>query len=269
MHGRVAIGGVELAYEELGRGRPPVVWGHGLTSSRAAEDRNQLVDFSALASVTSVLRYDARGHGESDLSTDLSGYGWAEMARDQLGLADHFGYERYIAGGVSLGAATALHAVVTAPERIVGLVLVIPPTAWDTRPAQVELYESMATLVERRGTDALERAAAALPPPDPLVGRDDWHDARLLRIREADPVRLATVFRGAATADLPNREQVSAIDVSTLVLTWTGDTGHPVSTARELGDLIPHARVNIASTFEDLASWTDQVSDFVGALTAG
>ncbi len=245
------------------------MWGHGLTSSRAAEDRNQLLDLAALASVTSVLRYDARGHGESGMSSDLSGYRWDEMALDQLALADHLGYERYIAGGASLGAATALHAIVTAPERIIGLVLVIPPTAWDTRTAQTDLYESMAQLVERRGTDALAIAAAALPPPDPLVGRDDWREGRLRTLREADPVRLATAFRGAATADLPSREQIAGIRVPTLVMTWSGDTGHPVSTAQELGDLIPDARVSVASTYGDLAGWTDEACKFVGALVGG
>ena len=260
---------MEFAHEELGGGRPPVVWGHGLTSSRAAEERNQLVDLTALASVTSVLRYDARGHGESEMSSDLSGYGWDEMALDQLALADHLGYERYIACGASLGAATALHAIVTAPERIIGLVLVIPPTAWDTRPAQTDLYESRAQLVERRGTDALARAAAALPPPDPLVGRDDWRDGRLHTLREADPIRLATVFRGAATADLPSRDQIAGIGVPTLVMTWSGDTGHPVSTARELGELIPHARVTVASTYDEFAGWTDRICEFVGALVGG
>jgi pimeloyl-ACP methyl ester carboxylesterase len=260
---------VEIAYEELGAGLPPVVWGHGLTSSRAAEDRNQLVDFTALTVLTSVLRYDARGHGESQLSSDLAGYGWAEMARDQLALTDHLGYAQYIACGASLGAATALHAIATAPERIVGLVLVIPPTAWDTRSAQVDLYESMAALVERRGADALARAAAALPPPDPLLGREDWRDGRLRTLRAADPVRLATVFKGAATADLPSREQIAAIGVPALVLTWSGDTGHPVSTARELGDLIPHAQVSVASTYDEFASWTDRICEFVGALTTG
>ena len=124
------VRGVELAYDVSGEGHPPMIWGHGLTSSRAAEDRAMLIDARGLASVTGLVRYDARGHGESALSSNPADYAWDAMARDQLALADHLAIDRYVAGGASLGAATALHAAVIAPERIVALVLVIPPTAW-------------------------------------------------------------------------------------------------------------------------------------------
>ena len=55
-----------LEGEGAGAGKAtPFVWGHGLTSSRASEDRMPLVDCSRLTSARQVLRYDARGHGES------------------------------------------------------------------------------------------------------------------------------------------------------------------------------------------------------------
>jgi 3-oxoadipate enol-lactonase len=85
-------------------------------------------------------------------------------------------------------------------------------------------------------------------------------------LRSADPHRLATVLQGAATADLPPREQIAAIEVPTLVLAWSGDTGHPVSTARALEELIPGARLHLASTGTELARWTDEARRFLAAV---
>lgn len=40
---------------------------------------------------------------------------------------------KLILGGASMGAGTALHAVVAYPERVAALVLVIPPTCYEIR----------------------------------------------------------------------------------------------------------------------------------------
>jgi len=130
-----------------------------------------------------------------------------------------------------MGTATALHAALTLGDRVKALVLVIPPTAWESRAAQVDLYERMASAVEGEGTDLLVAAAKAMPPPDPFVGDDEWLDRRITLLETADPVRFAAGFRGAATADLPSQAALSTLDIPTLVLAWSGDPGHPVSTA--------------------------------------
>jgi pimeloyl-ACP methyl ester carboxylesterase len=260
---RAVIRDVELAYEQSDGCGLPLVWGHGLTSSRADERTTPLLDLDRIGAARRVLRYDARGHGESGLTAELAAYRWDAMAADQLALADALGIDRYVAGGASMGAATALYAAIAAPERVAALVLVIPPTAWETRDAQRELYRSMADVVERRGVELLLRGTAQLPPPDPYAGDAQWREARVQRLREADPQRLAAVFRGAATTDLPPRDRVATIRAPTLVLAWTGDTGHPVSTAVELARLIPGARLLLASTRDELARWTNEVEAFL------
>jgi pimeloyl-ACP methyl ester carboxylesterase len=78
-----------------------------------------------------------------------------EVLWAKFGIADQLGLERFVAGGVSLGCATALYAALVAPQRISALILGTPPTAWETRAAQAALYEQMAALVEARGTAAL------------------------------------------------------------------------------------------------------------------
>lgn len=256
--------GVDLRHDVAGDG-PTMIWGHGLTSSRAREDELQLLDWPRIREHARVVRYDARGHGESGSTADPATYHWRELALDQLALADALGIDRYVAGGASMGCATALHAAVIAPDRIDALVLVIPPTAWATRAAQQQNYEISAQLVERGELDAIVAGARSAPIPDPLVGVPAWRDGFEAMIRGTDPVRLARIFRGAATADLPSPEQITTITVPALILAWTGDPGHPMDTADRLADLLPDARLHAASTLDQLRSWTDLTIDFLAA----
>lgn len=262
MRAKSTIRGVDLAFERGGSG-PTLVWGHGLTSSRASEDQFPLIDWSGVREGADVVRYDARGHGESGMVGERAAYGWDQLALDQLSLWDHLGIERAVAGGASMGAATALHAAVMAADRVAALVLAIPPTAWETRADQTDLYLQMADVVERNGVEPLIAASAEMPPPDPFLTDDSWRQRRADAMRAAAPARLATVFRGASVADFPPVEAVGAISCPTLILAWSGDPGHPVSSAERLGDLINGSTVVVASTAEELATWTQRVAAFL------
>lgn len=258
------IRGVELAYDRRGSGQD-FIWGHGLTSSMGSEDELGLFDFDAVRSVATVLRYDARGHGSSGSTPDPEPYHWRELARDQLALADRLGIDRFVAGGASMGCATALHAAVMMPERITGLVLVIPPNAWATRAGQADIYTAMADLVLAGEHDTLIAAAAARPSPDPLADDPYWGTRFERVVKETDPERLARVFRGAAETDLPTPDEVASIAVPTLILAWTGDPGHPARSAACLQELIPGAEVALAATPDGLATWTERVLAFLGS----
>jgi len=261
------IRGVDLAYEVLGSGDgTPFVWGHGLTSSRAGENEFPLVDLPVVAESRRVLRYDAAGHGGSGALPNPERGGWGELALDQIELIDHLGYDEVVLGGASMGTGTALHAALKLGARVRGLVLVIPPTGWETRQAQVGMYEQMASIIDAKGVEPLIDASATMPPPDPFVGSSEYRERGAARMRAADPARLAACFRGAQHAQLPARNALSQLEIPTLVLAWSGDTGHPVSTADELGRLLPNCAVAIASTAEELATWTDRVVAFLGNL---
>jgi pimeloyl-ACP methyl ester carboxylesterase len=259
------VRGVALASERRGSG-PDFVWGHGLTGSMASEDELGLFDFDELRSVATVLRYDARGHGDSGSTEDPASYHGRELALDQLELCDRLGIDRYVAGGASMGAATALHAAVLAPDRIAGLVLVIPPTAWETRADQTGRYDIIVDLVLAQDHATLLAGAAALPSPDPYVGDPDWEGRFEQVLKGTDPDRLARVFRGAANTDLPPQDEIARISIPTLILAWTGDPGHPVSSAARLQELMPHSELALATTKDGLASWTDRVRRYLAPV---
>lgn len=257
---------IALPHEIIGEGRP-LIWGHGLSNSRRIEDTAPLIDWARVTedAATKVVRYDARGHGDAPTTTDLAAFGWDALARDQLRLADSLGIDRYVAAGASMGCATALHAAVLEPERIEALVLVIPPTAWETRAGQTEQWAAVAGVVSSKGVEPMIQALPTLPRPDPFRDDATYLDRRAATLRGWDPERLAQVFRGAAGADFPSRSAIGQLTMPVLIMAWTGDPTHPVSTAEELAELLPASRLHLATTPADLAAWTDHLIGFLNA----
>ena len=97
------------------------------------EDMAGLIDWNELARHAELIRFDARGHGNSSGSYHPRDYRWERMAEDMLAIAesvaDEQGHARYALGGVSMGAATALAAAVQQPGRVAGLILACVTTA--------------------------------------------------------------------------------------------------------------------------------------------
>jgi len=257
---RFTIRGVEVEAEVSGEG-PDLIWGHGLSMNRDSDADMGLLDWDRIP--FTVVRYDARGHGESESTPDLDAYSWSELAQDQLALADALGISTYVAAGASMGCGTALHAAALGHGRVQALVLAIPPTAWETRAAQAEQWELVATVIETDGVEAVIAARAELDPPDPFVGDEQRREQQAAATRAWDPDRLALVMRGATRANLPDRDEIAGIKVPALILAWTGDPIHPVSTAEELHALLSDSELHVASSRSDLNTWTDLTAVFL------
>lgn len=254
---------MRLSVDVRGSG-PALVWGHGVTSSRRREDElGGLFGWSGLADAgrATVVRYDARGHGRSGATTEADDYRWPSLALDQWALVDALRLERPVLGGASLGAATALHAALLRPGDVAGLLLVIPPTAWETRRAQAELYRAGADLVQSSGATAFIEAAAAAPVPAPFR---DLPEAPRPVPDVADDV-LPIVLRGAAASDLPEPHLLRSLDVPATVLAWAGDAGHPVSTAEVLADVLPRATLEVAEDLATVLAWPEKVAALLAA----
>ena len=262
---QINVRGATLAVTRRGEGRP-FYWGHGLTSSSEQETRAGLRPWSKLEQGWEVIQVDARGHGESSGSPEPDVYRWPCLAADLLALADALGHERFAIGGASMGAATALHAAVMAPERVEALVLVIPPTAWETRAEQAESYREEAALAEREGIEALIEKEAASPPIPIFAGLFEPGQLARARLEALDASRLPAILRGAAASDFPAPEEVSELRVPTLILAWEGDDGHPLSSAEQLNALLPDARLSVARRLRDLGAWPGLVAELCAGL---
>jgi len=239
--------------------RPPVVQLHGLTSSRA-RDAQLGLDLVEKVSDRHVIRYDARGHGASTGEPDPESYEWPALARDLMALLDVVAPGQTAhAVGQSMGAGTVLHAAVAAPERFASLVLGIPPTAWATRAGQRRTYLENARLVEGEGVGALVAQSTQSPTP-PAVDPE-----RPLTPPAVSAHLLPTVFAGAARTDLPDPEHIAALAMPTLLLAWTDDAAHPLSTAERLHELMPASRLVVARTPTETRTWTTLVAEHLHA----
>jgi 3-oxoadipate enol-lactonase len=92
---------------------------------------------AALAEHFRVVRFDTRGHGDSDAAPDP--YTLADLGHDALELLDQLGIERTHWAGLSVGGMTGLWLAINAPERIDRLVGLCtsaklgPPELWQER----------------------------------------------------------------------------------------------------------------------------------------
>jgi pimeloyl-ACP methyl ester carboxylesterase len=226
----------------------------------AQEDTVGLFDWRSVPA--RVVRFDARGHGDSAPSHEPTELRWPELARDMLALADGLGAARAFLGGVSMGCATALHAAALAPERVAGLVLVAPPTAWATRPRQARFYRLAARLVGWFGL-APFRLLASLPGPGRESPVARLQSVMVEQLAKADARVTATALRGAADSDLPEPDVLRRLRIPALILAWQKDPVHPVSTATRLSELLSGSELEVAGTLAEIRAWPERVARFV------
>jgi 3-oxoadipate enol-lactonase len=262
------VNNLKFNTEVIGEGFP-LVWGHGLMGSMAVEDRAAFFDWRSISAIARVVRYDARGHGRSDPTFSAEDYRWANLAHDMLGIADHCGFDRFAAGGLSMGCATTLFAALAAPKRVAGMVLVIPPTAWETRASRASFLDQMADLIDAEGVEALIRQMGQGPlrPAWQLRARPDLDTLFLNTLRSFDPKVLAQVLRGARLCDLPSREEIKTLLMPALILAWEDDPTHPLETAVELNRLLPASRLVVARSMAEIATWTREIKEFLSGLS--
>lgn len=246
--------------EVVGAFGPAFVWAHDMLSSRDQEDQDGLFDWRQMVDQNwRWVRYDMRGHGESSGTTNVAAYSWRETGRDMLALADVLGIPRFAGGGSGTGCAALLEAALEAPERIDRLVLVLPPAAWDERPAQIEMYQRQANFLRTQSVNEwVESVRTAARPP--IVANET-----VLPFTPRVPEEwLPAVLRGAAASDLPAPEGLNGLGQPTLILAWDTDMNHPISTAQRLAELLPRSELYIARTLRQAADWPRLVARFIG-----
>jgi 3-oxoadipate enol-lactonase len=262
------IGDLDLNVRSTGSGRP-FLWGHGMLSSMDAEDAHALLEWQQFPASLRLVRYDARGHGASACADGGRAPTWHQLGDDMLALADALGEDRFIAGGWSMGCASALHAALRQPARIDGLVLVVAPALWEARVAQAALYRRAIAVAQSMGAARFARLidsqGGALPP---------WLRAAAPQLAAglpaSDPASLLALYDGAARSDLPPRAQLAALSaIPALIVGWPGDAAHPLASAQELHRLLPMSNLFIAHDYRDVQAIPARLRAFVEALGAG
>ena len=247
-----------------------LIWGHGLMGSMAAEDSTGWFQWERMSECAKLIRYDARGHGKSGASYAPGDYRWKNLAGDMVAILDESGSDTYIAGGQSMGCATSIYAALATPQRTKALLLVNPPTAWETRADQASLYGKMALAARLLGGRTLARLVTMQPerliPAWMVAELGDEVNSIGESIKTINGKTLATILRGAALCDLPPREELKKLAMPALILAWEGDRSHPVETAEELAGLMPESSLHVARDIYDFKTWPLLMREFVRSV---
>jgi pimeloyl-ACP methyl ester carboxylesterase len=211
--------GVQLAYRELGEGRP-VVLIHGYFSTAAVN----WVKYGHASKVAArgfrVVMPDLRGHGDSAKPHEAAAYPPDVLTDDALALIEHLGLTDYDLGGYSLGARTTVRMLARGakPRRAI-----VAGAGWDGIVDSAGRGGHFRRILTNLGT--FERGSA------------EWMAEAFLKTVGGDPVALLHVLDTFVDT---RREDLAGIDTSTLVLIGTEDDDS--GSAQEVAKALPHSR---------------------------
>jgi 3-oxoadipate enol-lactonase len=245
---------------------PTLVWGHGMMSSMAGED-GLLGLWDAAPADVRLVRYDARGHGKSPAGASARDFTWERQGADMLALATG----PVVLGGWSMGCAAALHAALSAPQRVRGLVLMLPPLFWEARVAHAALYRRAADLGRRLGQRNMGRMVLlgqGTPlPPWLAQARPAAALPAAAGMASLNGAAMALMYDGAAQSDLPPARVLAQLaHLPALIVAWPGDDVHPLASAERLHGLLPGSTLRIVASDADLRATGERIAAFTAAL---
>ncbi len=231
--------GATLAGEAIGEGTPIVLL-HGVSATRRYVVHGSKV--LARAGYRQ-LTYDARGHGRSDPGPPDGGYTYPELEDDlEAIVTDEIGEPRFVLGGHSMGAHTAVAYAIEHAERLAGLVVIGPVSTGFVDPESLAGWDRLADGLERGGVDGFMDAFDR--DLDPA-----WRDTVLRFTRERMSEHRHPEAVARALRELPRSTPFEAmselqfVDVPALVVAShdTADPGHPYAVAAAYADSLPNA----------------------------
>jgi 3-oxoadipate enol-lactonase len=192
------------------------------------------VQMPAFSSRFRVLRYDTRGHGQSDGSAEP--FGIDDLARDVVALLDALSITRASYCGLSMGGMIGMQLGLHAGDRFAALALcntaarIGPPEIWNARIDRVR-ESGMASIADA----VIDRWFT----PDFIAS----HPAEVGRVRAT---LVATSPDGytaccAAVRDMDQRDAIAAIRLPVLVIAGTHDAATPARDGREVAERIAGA----------------------------
>src|SRR3954470_5839952 len=211
--------GVELAWHEMGQGRPVLLL-HGLFSD--AETNWIKFGHAALLAERGfrVIMADLRAHGDSAKPHDPSAYPPDILADDGLALISHLGLTDYDLGGYSLGARTSVRMAIkrARPRRLIVSGMGLSGLVHTGRRSQ-----HFRDILTGLGTH--------------VRGSPEWLAEAFLKTTGGDPDALLPLLGSFVDS---TEEELCAIAMPTLILQGVEDRDN--GSAEDLARLLPDAR---------------------------
>jgi pimeloyl-ACP methyl ester carboxylesterase len=251
-----AVGPEPLLRGEVEGEGPPVVLCHGITATR----RYVLHGSRALPRAGyRVLTYDARGHGESGPAPAGEDYGYPELVGDLERVVEgQVGEERFLLGGHSMGAHTAVAYALRHPERLAGLVVIGPVYVGEIERSSLDYWDGLAAALETGGIDGFVAYVGERQGIDPR-----WRDSVLRFTRERILRQRSLPALARALREVPRSrpfgrlEELAALDVPALVVASNDDAdpGHPYEAAVAYAEALPRAELVSEKGGESPLAW--------------
>lgn len=220
--------GVQLYYEETGKGEP-VVFVHEFSGDLRSWEP-QVRHFSRRYRC---ITFNARGYPPSDVPVDAAAYSQDGAVADIVAILDHLGLEQAHVVGLSMGAFSALHLGLVHPSRTSSLVVAACGYGATPVPGGYDAWQqeadSFATALEKGDADENWRIHAMAPGRMPFKEKDLRGWQRFYdQLAEHPSISAAHTLRGVQK-DRPNlydlEDDLKALTVPTLIM--DGDEDEP------------------------------------------
>ncbi|WP_072815459.1 alpha/beta fold hydrolase [Rhodococcus zopfii] len=148
-----------------------------------------------------------------------------------------------LAGGVSIGAAVALHWAARHPSAAVGVLAALP--AWTGSPEDAPAAASARWTAHELRTRGLEPVVAAMVESSPM-----WLGRELSRSWRAQWPDLPAALEEAATFHALDADALGSVTVPVGITAAIDDAVHPLAVAQQWADLLPRAAMTTVTLDE-------------------
>ena len=254
--------GININYQIDGReGAPWIVFSNSLATTTAMWDDQA----AALKDSFRVLRYDQRGHGQSDVPDGR--YAFDTLLADALGLMDALSIKKAHFAGLSMGGATALGLAERHPDRFDRIIVCDSPC--QSTPQSSQQWAERIAIAEKQGIEALVEPTVSRWFPPETVAKNPPHLDKIRQMFRTTPVK---GFIGCASA-LADHDYASAVaGVKLPVLFMVGEKdGVTPAAMRKLNEKLPGSRyvelpgAGHISNMDRPTEFTKAIRDFIAA----
>ena len=217
-----SINNQKIYFEDSGGNGPPVILGHGFLM-----DHEMFApQIAALAPEFRLITWDERGFGKTEF--DGKPFTYWDSARDCLDLLDHLGIRRAVVGGMSQGGYLSLRVALTAPERVIALVLIDTQAAPEHAEKKAGYQQLIDTWATAGPVDQLAQTIAKIIIDHP------GENERWIAKWKARPHALI-VEPGRCLLDRDDvGPRLNEIKCPALVIHGTNDTAIPMASAKAM-----------------------------------
>lgn len=264
---KVDVNGVELHYEEYGEGDETIVFSHGYLMSH----KMFAAQIDALKDRYRIIAYDHRGHGGSEPYTD--DFDMYDLVDDGAALIDKLVGGPVHFMGMSTGGFVAMRLMIRRPELLKSVVLI--DTSADAESVEgLKQYKLMLAVVRWLGVRFVYGKAVKI-----LMGerfrknparQEEYQTWRryILGLNS----RAISQFGHAIFNRDSVHDQLSKIDIPTLVIVGEEDIATPPEKAKRIAAALPNSQLvtipnaGHTSPVEEPSAVTDAINDFMSRV---